>query len=150
MNNFNENHEPDRDGFAQFLLRYEHDKGINHCGATFFQCGRSALVVLTDLDRGVSITNTIESAASFVRSMHFLQVKPSEMIFFEHYRRDGGVNDFYRVKMIWDMMNERFCAPEFVQVTQDDVNHLLSCYGHNQFVAPTSWFQPAKVFKLLA
>lgn len=135
------------DGIGQCVLDYDHGGCQVACGMTFFQCGMTPIILLTDLDRGVSITNSIESAATAVYAMHFLHVNPLEILFFEHYSRDGGANEFFRVKMLWNRRVERFCSPEFSSVSEDELGHLLSCYGYHRKNIPSLKFKSATIMQ---
>lgn len=139
------------EGVGQCLLRYEHNARANHCGMTFFQCGKSAILILTDLEQWTSITNSIESAASTARAMHFLHVPPQEMMFFEHYPRNNPVTDsFCQVKMDWDFRAERFKNPQFSEVQKNQLEHLLSCYGYAGRKVPNMTFKKAEVIPFRA
>lgn len=121
----------DAEGIGQCLLKYEHDGRLTSCGMTFFQCGMSPILIFTDLDNGISITNSIESVASTAFAMHFLHVAPKELLFFEHYpRKTPEADSFFQVKLGWDFRSERFRNPEFSVITREELRHLLSCYGH--------------------
>jgi len=77
--------------------------------------------------------------------MHFLHIKADSIIFFEHYHRDNGSDDFYRVNMRWDLMSERYSSPAFVATSPEELNHLLSCYGYSPMDMPDLRFKPAEV-----
>ena len=135
------------DGIGQCVIRYDYRDETACCGMTFFQCGRAPLVILTDLGRGVSVTNSIESAASFCRVMHFLHVAARDIMFFEHYHRPTGEDEFFSVKMTWDGMEERYVGPEFSPISQDELHHLISCYGYREADIPQLSFKPAKIIE---
>lgn len=136
------------EGVGQCVLTYDYNGGHAACGMTFFQCGMTPVVILTDLDRGVSITNSMEDAASRVYSAHFLHTEPAKILFFEHYPRSGNVEEFFRVKMLWNKTAERFCSPEFSPVSKNELLHLLSCYGYHRKDFPSLQFKPAKIISL--
>ena len=135
----------EKSGVGQCVITYDHKGRSLHCGMTFFQCDVTPVVILTDIDCGVSVTNSIESAASFVRSMHFLHIKPEKIIFFEHYSRESGEDEFYQVKMSWSAMSERYCSPQFIETSARSLKHFLSCYGFRKDDLPDMRFAPAKI-----
>lgn len=135
------------EGVGQCVISYDHLLGQVKCGMTFFQCGRSPVVIFTDLGRPTSITNSIESAANHCFAMHFLHVKPEDIMFFEHYRRDNGQDSFFQVKMSFDRLTDRYGPAEFMAVSSDSLMHMLSCYGHNKGNMPNLSFRPAKVIQ---
>lgn len=135
----------EKEGVGQCLLEYEHDWELTHCGMTFFQCGASLILIFTDLEQSVSITNSIESVATSAFAMHFLHVAPKELLFFEHYpRKTPEADSFFQVKLGWDFRKERFRNPTFTQVTREELRHLLSCYGHK---IPNMTFKKADVIQ---
>lgn len=136
------------EGMGQCVLNYDHDGGQALCGMTFFQCGLTPTILLSDVGCGVSITNSIESAASRAYSSHFLHINPSKILFFEHYHREDGVDEFFRVTMLWDRFAERYCSPKFSQVSKEELLHLLSCYGYRRKDFPGLLFEPAKIIRL--
>lgn len=137
----------DTEGVGQCVLNYNHADGQVMCGMTFFQCAATPVIILTDMNSSVSITNSIESAASNARVMHFLHVRAEEFMFFEHYHREDGCDDFSQVKMRWDGLAERYTGAEFISVTKEALLHLLSCYGYRGKKIPDFRFKPARVIQ---
>ena len=135
-------------GVAQNLLKYEVNDQMTHCGMTYFQCGVSPIVIFTDLDQQISITNSIESAATSAHAMHFLEADPKRVMFIEHYRRAWPDPDtFHQVKMDWDWRNERYKDPQFIRVTTGELEHLLGCYGYDKRNLPKMDFLKADVIQ---
>ena len=140
------------EGLGQCLLKYDHcsQKSIHHgqsyCGMTFFQCAVTPILIFTDLEQWISITNSIESVATTARAMHFLHTQPKELLFFEHYhRKTEGIDSFYQVKMDWDFLNERYTNPIFKKISKNELKHLLSCYGYFRYEIPDLSFKKADV-----
>lgn len=136
------------EGAGQCLLEYEYSGKLTRCGMTFFQCGASPILIFTDLEQWVSITNSIESVASTAHAFHFLHVAPKELLFFEHYPRNTPDKDsFFRVKMDRDPRSERFRNPIYTEVSHEELIHLLSCYGYFGRRIPNMTFKKAEVIQ---
>lgn len=135
------------EGVGQCVLTYDHDGAQSACGMTFFQCGVVPVVIFTDMNKGVSITNSIESAAATARAMHFLHIKADTLVFIEHYHRENGSDQFFQVKLRWSRMDEGYFALAFVEMPRQELDHLLSCYGYSPRDMPDLRFKPAKIIE---
>ena len=137
-----------KEGIGQCVLEYKHGGRDLNCGMTYFQCGVVPIVILTDLDDRVSLTNSFESAAAAAYKQFFLHVEFADIIFIEHYnRKTPEVDSYFRVEMKWAPMLESYSAPSFGQIDRRTLEHLLSCYGHSRSDIPQMTFASAQVYQ---
>lgn len=133
---------------GQCVLTYDFNGENAVCGLTFFQCGVAPVIILSDLGKNISVTNSIEAAASTARSLYFTYSKPEHVLVLEHYRRENGADEFFQVKMRWNRLNECYANPRFSNaLSMDELIHLLACYGYSRSDMPGLSFTPAKIIQ---
>lgn len=134
------------EGIGQCILDYRYNEADARCGMTFLQSGVTPIVFLSGLGYGVSVSNSIEQAATATYQKYFLHAQPCDIIFFEHnYHRASKENSFYLVKMTWNSREESFKHPKFEGISSVELEHMLSCYGYYRQQLPDMRFESAKV-----
>jgi len=125
----------DTESVLQAVIDYKTPTMKARCGVSIFQCGISPVVILTDLDsEGMSVTNSIEAAASHVYKNYLTMVDHNKISFIEHYpvtdrRKESS---FYRVEMGWCENSESYTNPQWKKTFEEGVLNLLLCYGYRK------------------